>query len=53
MRFGLSAISCAQKLSVDVLQYDFDGVEINYQDSYTFDIGTAEQWLIDFTTKLR
>ena len=32
---------------------DFDGVEINYKDFYTFEKGTAERWLIDFTKKLR
>lgn len=46
-------MTCAQKLSEDVLKYEFDGVEINYQDGYTFETGTAEQWLIDFTKRLR
>lgn len=41
VRFGQNATFCAQKLSNDVINYNFDGVEINYQDEYTFQMGTA------------
>jgi hypothetical protein len=32
---------------------EFDGVEIDYKDLYTFEQGSAEKWLIDFTKRLR
>jgi hypothetical protein len=41
VRFGQNALSCAQKLADDVMKTDLDGVEINYQDTYTFTQGTA------------
>lgn len=52
-RFGLNSTVCAEKLATYVKQYDFDGVDVYYQDTYTFERGTAESWLIDFSTTLK
>lgn len=43
------AINLAQFVST----YNLDGVNIDYNDNYAFRTRTAEQWLTDFTTKLR
>lgn len=50
---GYSAAEVAGNLALFVLNYNFDGINIDYKDNLAFRTKTAEQWLIDFTSKLR
>ncbi|KAH9940901.1 glycoside hydrolase family 18 protein [Epithele typhae] len=43
----------ANSLSSWVIQYGLDGVDIDYEDFNAMDGGSAEAWLITFTTALR
>ncbi|PFH50181.1 glycoside hydrolase family 18 protein [Amanita thiersii Skay4041] len=46
-------VKCAQTFADWVKQYDLDGIDVDYEDLGAFQNGTAEKWLIDFTTELR
>ncbi|PFH50186.1 glycoside hydrolase family 18 protein [Amanita thiersii Skay4041] len=50
---GADAKQTAQKFADWVKQYDLDGIDVDYEDFAAFQNGTAEKWLIDFTTELR
>jgi hypothetical protein len=50
---GLDPIATAISLASFVQSNNLDGVDINYQDDPALLIGTAEAWLVSFTTKLR
>ena len=43
----------AVSLARFVTNYNFDGVDIDFQDGRALLQGTAEQWIVDFTKKLR
>ncbi|KAM0750798.1 glycoside hydrolase [Meredithblackwellia eburnea MCA 4105] len=43
----------ANNLATFVKTYDLDGADIDYEDFSAMSAGTAEQWLITFTTQLR
>jgi hypothetical protein len=50
---GYDATTCATKLAQFVIDNQFDGVDIDYEDTPAFAAGTGEQWLITLTTVLR
>ena len=52
---GADPRSTAHKLATYVSQYNLDGVDVDYEDFNAFDKGdgSAEKWLIAFTTTLR
>jgi hypothetical protein len=52
---GADPKSTARKLAKYVSQYNLDGVDVDYEDFNAFDRGdgSAEKWLIAFTTALR
>ncbi|KIK62368.1 carbohydrate-binding module family 5 protein [Collybiopsis luxurians FD-317 M1] len=52
---GLDPVSLANSVAAAVIQYDLDGVDIDYEDFDSFNRkdGSAEAWLISFTTQLR
>ncbi|TFY59963.1 hypothetical protein EVJ58_g5451 [Rhodofomes roseus] len=43
----------ANTMAAWVQQYGLDGVDVDYEDFDAFNAGTAEAWLITFTTQLR
>ncbi|KAH9913859.1 glycoside hydrolase superfamily [Fomitopsis serialis] len=43
----------ANTMAAWVKQYDLDGIDVDYEDFDAFDAGTAEAWLVTFTTQLR
>ncbi|KIP08831.1 glycoside hydrolase family 18 protein [Phlebiopsis gigantea 11061_1 CR5-6] len=52
---GADPIATANTMAAWVKQYDLDGIDVDYEDFNAFDGGTgsAENWLISFTTQLR
>jgi len=52
---GANPTTTAQKLAAFVSQYGLDGVDVDYEDLNAFNKGdgSAENWLITFTTALR
>ncbi|KDQ61714.1 glycoside hydrolase family 18 protein, partial [Jaapia argillacea MUCL 33604] len=50
---GADPITTADTMAAWVIEYDLDGVDVDYEDFDAFDAGTAEAWLISFTTELR
>lgn len=46
---GINPISCAKKLAKFVLTNSLDGVDINYNDDYAIEAGTAPLWLSAFS----
>jgi len=52
---GVNPISMATTMANWVIEYDLDGIDVDYEDFNAFDAGTgaAEDWLISFTTQLR
>ncbi|KZT18638.1 glycoside hydrolase family 18 protein [Neolentinus lepideus HHB14362 ss-1] len=52
---GDDPVSTADTIAAWVKQYDLDGVDVDYEDFNAFDAGdgSAENWLISFTTELR
>ncbi|KAJ6591531.1 glycoside hydrolase family 18 protein [Mycena vulgaris] len=48
-------IATANAIATWVIQHDLDGVDVDYEDFAAFDAGngSAEVWLISFTTQLR
>jgi len=45
--------STANTFAAWVKEYDLDGIDVDYEDFDAFDAGTAEAWLVTFTTQLR
>ncbi|KAF5392186.1 hypothetical protein D9757_001377 [Collybiopsis confluens] len=52
---GLNPVTLADSVASAVIQYQLDGVDIDYEDFDAFNRkdGSAEAWLISFTTELR
>jgi len=52
---GLDPVEWADMIAAAVIEFDLDGVDIDYEDFDAFNKkdGTAEAWLITFTTELR
>jgi len=49
----IDPITSAIKLASYVQEMGFDGIDINWNDNYAFDIGIAENWIISFTRKVK
>lgn len=50
---SISPEKCAEKLAAFVVEYKFDGVDINWKDTRSFLQRKGEGWLIKFSRKLR
>ncbi|KAJ7934955.1 glycoside hydrolase family 18 protein [Mycena leptocephala] len=52
---GVNPITMATTMANWVIQYNLDGIDVDYEDFNAFDAGDgkAEAWLISFTTQLR
>ncbi|WOO79951.1 Endochitinase 4 [Vanrija pseudolonga] len=50
---GADPVGVANSIATFVKQYEFDGVDIDYEDFGAFALGTGAQWLITFQTQLR
>ncbi|KAJ7247665.1 glycoside hydrolase [Mycena haematopus] len=52
---GVNPVTMATTMANWVVQYNLDGIDVDYEDFNAFDAGTgaAENWLISFTTQLR
>jgi len=50
---GADPTDTANKIAAWVQQYGLAGVDVDYEDFAAFNAGTAEAWLITFTTQLR
>ncbi|KII93375.1 carbohydrate-binding module family 5 protein [Plicaturopsis crispa FD-325 SS-3] len=52
---GADPIATANTVAAWVIQYDLDGVDVDYEDFNAIDAGDgkAEAWLVSFTTQLR
>jgi chitinase len=50
---GLDPVATANKFADFVKTYSLDGIDVDYEDFNAFAAGTAENWLISFTTQLR
>lgn len=50
---GVNPTSCALNLADFVKNNNLDGVDIDWEDTYAFQVRTGQQWLITFTTVLR
>ncbi|KAF8202263.1 glycoside hydrolase [Pholiota molesta] len=52
---GADPIATANTMAAWVIQYDLDGIDVDYEDFNAFDAGDgkAEAWLISFTQQLR
>lgn len=50
---GKDPIAVATSLAKFVVDYSFDGCDIDYEDNAAMEAGIAEAWLISFTRKLR
>ncbi|KAJ7765495.1 glycoside hydrolase family 18 protein [Mycena maculata] len=52
---GDDPIATANTMAAWVIEFDLDGIDVDYEDFNAFDAGTgaAEEWVISFTTQLR
>ncbi|KAJ7116027.1 glycoside hydrolase [Mycena epipterygia] len=52
---GVNPVTMATTMAEWVIQYNLDGIDVDYEDFNAFDAGDgkAEAWLISFTTQLR
>ncbi|KAI8614502.1 glycoside hydrolase superfamily [Chytriomyces sp. MP71] len=50
---GADPVATAQNLAKFVIQYQFDGADIDWEDNAAMENGTGEAWLVSFTTELR
>ncbi|KAF7370598.1 Glycoside hydrolase family 18 protein [Mycena sanguinolenta] len=52
---GVNPVTMATTMANWVIQYNLDGIDVDYEDFNAFDAGngSAEAWLISFTTQLR
>ncbi|KIY63585.1 glycoside hydrolase family 18 protein [Cylindrobasidium torrendii FP15055 ss-10] len=46
-------VALAQTMAAWVKTWELDGIDVDYEDFNAFAAGTAENWLISFTTELR
>ncbi|EJD39830.1 glycoside hydrolase [Auricularia subglabra TFB-10046 SS5] len=51
--WGLEPRALAKKVADFVTDWDFEGVDVNYEDLNAFELGTAENWIATFTEELR
>ncbi|KAK0462028.1 glycoside hydrolase [Desarmillaria tabescens] len=50
---GADPNATAATMAAWVIEYGLDGIDVDYEDFAAMNSGTAEQWLISFTTALR
>jgi len=50
---GADPTGTANTMAAWVIEYGLDGIDVDYEDFDAFDAGTAEAWLVTFTTQLR
>ncbi|CCM01821.1 uncharacterized protein FIBRA_03889 [Fibroporia radiculosa] len=50
---GADPTDTANTFAAWVQEYDLDGIDVDYEDFDAMDAGTAEAWLVTFTTQLR
>ncbi|KAF9073324.1 glycoside hydrolase family 18 protein [Rhodocollybia butyracea] len=50
---GANPVTTANTFAAWVIEFGLDGIDVDYEDFNAFDAGTAEAWLISFTTQLR
>ncbi|GBE86455.1 predicted protein [Sparassis crispa] len=50
---GADPTDTANTFAAWVIEYDLDGIDVDYEDFDAFDAGTAEAWLVTFTQQLR
>ncbi|KZT71954.1 glycoside hydrolase family 18 protein [Daedalea quercina L-15889] len=50
---GADPTDTANTMAAWAIEYGLDGVDVDYEDFDAFDAGTAEAWLVTFTTQLR
>ncbi|KAF9067829.1 glycoside hydrolase family 18 protein [Rhodocollybia butyracea] len=50
---GADPIATANQFAAWVIEFGVDGIDVDYEDFDAFNAGTAEAWLISFTTQLR
>ncbi|KAK0501351.1 glycoside hydrolase family 18 protein [Armillaria luteobubalina] len=50
---GADPVATANAMAEWVIEYDLDGIDIDYEDFNAMNIGTAEAWLTTFTQQLR
>ncbi|KAJ3071240.1 hypothetical protein HDU98_005621 [Podochytrium sp. JEL0797] len=50
---GIDPMQSATRLAAFCVEYGFDGVDLDYEDTAAMQAGTAEDWLVVYTTTLR
>lgn len=50
---GEDPVALAKRVADFVIDWEFEGVDVNYEDLGAFETGTAEAWLATFTRELR
>ncbi|KZT66332.1 glycoside hydrolase family 18 protein [Daedalea quercina L-15889] len=50
---GADPTDTANTMAAWVVEYGLDGIDVDYEDFDAMDSGTAEAWLVTFTTQLR
>ncbi|KAJ4475087.1 glycoside hydrolase family 18 protein [Lentinula aciculospora] len=50
---GADPVATANTMAAWVIEFGLDGIDVDYEDFNAFDAGTAEAWLVSFTTQLR
>lgn len=50
---NFNPVECAKKLATYAIAYNFDGVDINWNDGFSFNVGRGENWLSNFTLTLK
>ncbi|KZT09934.1 glycoside hydrolase family 18 protein [Laetiporus sulphureus 93-53] len=50
---GYDPTTIADTFAAWVIEYGLDGIDVDYEDFDAMDAGTAEAWLVTFTTELR
>ncbi|KAK0467057.1 glycoside hydrolase family 18 protein [Desarmillaria tabescens] len=50
---GADPVATANTMAAWVIEYDLDGIDVDYEDFAAMNSGVAEAWLTSFTTQLR
>ncbi|KAG7445582.1 glycoside hydrolase family 18 protein [Guyanagaster necrorhizus] len=50
---GVNPNTTAATMAAWVIEYGLDGIDVDYEDTAAMNAGTAEEWLISFTSELR
>jgi chitinase len=53
MPTGSDAVATCNRIADTALQYQFDGVDLDYEDNEAMNVGKAEDWLIKCTRAIR